>query len=82
MGTASKAFPWQRGAGVSVGFVPGTKNMRLFLWTKGLVPQGTDPVVGGCVEVGPGGCWKRDQRVLTPYLWAGDACGVQVTLWG
>lgn len=56
--------------------------MRLFLWTKGLVLQGTDPVVGGCVEVGLGGCWKRDQRVLTPYLWAGDACGVQVTLWG
>lgn len=80
LGMASRGFARQRGAGVLVGFVPGAKKMMLFPWTTGLVPQGPDPVVGGCVAAGPGGGLKRKQRVLTPYLWAGDACGVQVTL--
>lgn len=26
------------------------------------------------MAVGPGGCWKREQRVLSPCLWAGDTC--------
>lgn len=81
LGMARRGFAGQRGAGVLVGFVPGAKKRMLFPWTKGLVPQGPDPAVGGCVAVGPGGCWKREQRVLTPHLWARDACGMQVTLW-
>lgn len=78
---ASEGFARQRGAGILIGFVLGAKKILLFPWTKGLVPQGPDAVVGGCVAVGPGGCWKREQRVLSPYLWAGDACRVQVTPW-
>lgn len=50
LGMASKGFARQRGAGVLVGFVSGAKKMLLFPWTKGLVPQKPDPIVGGCVQ--------------------------------
>lgn len=62
-----------RGTGLLVHF-----EMVLPPWAKGLLPRGPDPAAGGCVAAG---CRRGERRVPTPHLWAGGACGVQVTLW-
>lgn len=70
-----------RGAGLLAGFVPGAKEMVLSSQAKGILPWGPDPAEGRCVAAGPRGCWSGEQRVPTPCLWVGSACGVQFRLW-